>query len=108
MAKKPSRTFAMKDVDGEIIGTGKYYMYGGNVQLFWHKYTPDGGALQFHNIGEAILLKGVHSVEWDIEQEDDVLTPNGWYEKIKSEDVGWDDQVSVHGGTDLNIPIKVN
>ena len=104
--KKPSRTFEMTDVNGIVIGRGKYYMNGGNVQLVYHKFTPDAGALQFHNIGEALLLKGVHAVKWDVEQEDEALTPDGWYKKIKKDDIGWDAEVSIHGRKDLIVPIQ--
>ena len=103
--EKPSRTFAMIDVNGIVIGKGKYYMNGGNVQLDYHKFTPDAGALQFHNIGETLLLKGVHAVKWDHEQETEVLFFDGWYKKVDKDSAVWNAEVSFRGRTDIVIPM---
>ena len=103
--KKNRRTFVMKDVDDVVIGKGVYYTHGGNVQLVYHKYTPNAGALQFHSIGEILLLKGVHSVQWDHEQETEVLFHDGWYKKVNKDDDGWNAEVSFRGRTDIVIPM---
>lgn len=78
---KPSLFFTMRDVNNEIVGKGKFYPHGGNIQVYWHKYTPDAGAIQYNSLGEALLMKGVHSVEWDIEQEGRILLEDGWYDE---------------------------
>ena len=83
---KSKLTFKLIDVEDEVIGEGNYYEHGGNIQLFWHKFTPGGGALQFHSLAEAMLLKGVQYVSWDKHQDGKFLTKDGWEDESEYTD----------------------
>lgn len=59
---KPRKRFILYDGEGVPIGTGVYYPFGGNCQV-WLKSSKNA-AWQLSGIGDVLLLDGVARFQW--------------------------------------------